>query len=266
MRSGNTHSRTSGNRRNNRIMYDARGNRIKSDPLSNKYIRVLLFYILPYLVINGIVLLLVCSSPRISVDVKDTDNYITTEVNFTVNSLLPIKELNVALESEPVEYTKSGKTYTCTVDKNGTFTVDAKSINGMTRSVYTDINILDDAAPSIDESSISYSRGELSFIIEDTLSGVNYAELSATADNGEEIKPSSTDTASGSVTMLLPKTAEHVDIHYEDMVGNAGTAKISLSAAGAVAEGSSDSSEAAEAESTVSETDSAASESSSGTT
>ncbi len=228
MRSGNTYSKTSGNRRNNRIMYDARGNRIKSDPLSNKYLRVLLFYILPYLVINGIVLLLVCSSPRISVEVKDTDNYITTEVNFTVNSLLPIKELNVALESEPVEYTKSGNNYTCTVDKNGTFTVDAKSINGMTRSLYTDI----------DESSINYSRGELSFIIEDTLSGVNYAELYGTADDGEQIKPSSTDTASGAVTMLLPKTAEHVNIHYEDMVGNAGSAQISLSAAGAVTEGS----------------------------
>lgn len=267
MRSGNTYSKASGNKRNNRIMYDARGNRIKSDPLSNKYIRVLLFYILPYLVINGIVLLLVCSSPRISVEVKDTDNYISTEVSFTVKSLLPIKELNVALESEPVEYTKSGKTYTCTVDKNGTFTVDAKALNGMSRSVYTDINLLDDAAPSIDESSISYSRGELSFIIEDTLSGVNYTELYATADDGEQIKPSSTDTASGAVTMLLPKTAEHVELHYEDMVGNAGTAKISLSAAGAVTESSSDSSESSETESAESEAASeAASESTSGST
>lgn len=266
MKSGNKYSKASGNRRNNRIMYDARGNRIKSDPLSNKYIRVLLFYILPYLVINGIILLLVCSSPRISVEVKDTDNYITTEVNFTVSSLLPIKELNVALESEPVEYTKSGKTYTCTVDKNGTFTVDAKSINGMTRSLYTDINILDDAAPSIDESSINYSRGELSFIIEDTLSGVNYAELYGTADDGEQIKPSSTDTASGAVTMLLPKTAEHVNIHYEDMVGNAGSAQISLSAAGAVTEGTTDSGEVTESESAASESGSAASESSSSST
>ena len=243
MRSANMYSGASGRKKNNRIMYDARGRRIKSDPLSNRYLRVLLFYILPYLVINGIILLLVCSSPRISVDVKDTDNYISTQVDFTVKSLLPIKELNVVLESEPLEYTKSGKTYTCTVDKNGTFTVDAKSINGMSHSLYTDINLLDDSAPSIDESSINYSRGELSFTIEDTLSGVNYSDLYATTDDGEQVLASSTDTASGTVTMLLPKTAESVELHYEDMVGNAGTAKISLTAAGAIADGSSDSSD-----------------------
>ena len=243
MRSGNTYSGASGRRGNNRIMYDARGRRIKSDPLSNKYLRVLLLYILPYLVINGIILLLVCSSPRISVDVKDTDDYISTEVSFTVKSLLPVKELNVALESEPLEYTKSGKTYTCVVDKNGTFTVDAKSLNGMSRSVYTDINLLDDAAPSIDESSINYSRGELSFTIEDTLSGVNYEALYGTTDSGERVDVSSSDSALGSVTMILPtKTAEYIELHYEDMVGNAGTAKVSLSAAGAVTEGSSDNS------------------------
>ena len=138
---------------------------------------------------------------------------------------------------------KSGKTYTCTVDKNGTFTVDAKSINGMSHSLYTDINLLDDSAPSIDESSINYSRGELSFTIEDTLSGVNYSDLYATTDDGEQVLASSTDTASGTVTMLLPKTAESVELHYEDMVGNAGTAKISLTAAGAIADGSSDSSD-----------------------
>ena len=231
MRSGSTYSGRNGR---NRIMYDARGNRVKGDIFSNKYIKVLLFYVLPYLIVNGIVLMLVCSSPRISVDVQDTNDYVSTQVNFTVKSLLPVKELNVSLESEPVEYVKNGKTYTCTVDKNGTFTVDAKSLNGMSRSVYTDINQMDDAAPSIDESSINYSRGELSFTIEDTLSGVNYDEVYGTLDSGEQVVPQSYDTATGSVTMLLPKKADTMELHYEDMVGNAGTAKISLSVAGAV--------------------------------
>lgn len=237
MRSGNTHSKRGGRSTGSHIMYDARGNRVKGDALSNKYIRVLLFYILPYLVINGIILILVCSSPQISVEVKDTNDYVTTQVDFTVKSLLPVKELNVSLESEPLEYEKNGKNYTCTLDKNGTLTVDAKSINGMSRSVYTDINQMDDAAPSIDEASISYSRGELSFTITDTLSGVDYEEVYGTLGDGEKVLPQKYDAATGSVTMLLPKTADSIDLHYEDMVGNAGTAKISLSVAGAVSAG-----------------------------
>ena len=228
MRTNNIQSGRSGKSSGKRILYDARGNRIKSDPLSNKYIRFLLFYVLPYLVINGLILLLVCSTPRINVNVKDTDNYVTTDISFTVKSLLPIKELNITLESEPVEYTKSGGTYTCTVDKNGTLAIEARSLNGMSRSVYTDINELDDAAPSIDESSINYSRGDLSFNISDTLSGVNFSTIYGTLDNGERIEPNSYDANTGDVMMILPKTAESVELHFEDMVGNAGTGKISV--------------------------------------
>lgn len=225
MRTNNLHSGKSGGKR---ILYDARGNRIKSDPLSNKYIHFLLFYVLPYLVVNGLILLLVCSTPRISVDVKDTDNYVTTDVSFTVKSLLPVKELSISLESEPIEYTKSGSTYACTVDKNGTLAIEARSLNGMSRSVYTDINELDDAAPSIDEESINYSRGDLSFNITDTLSGVNFSTIYGILDNGERIEPESYDANTGDVMMILPKTAESVELHFEDMVGNAGTGKISV--------------------------------------
>ena len=232
MRTGNAYSGDSGRNIKKHIMYDARGNRVKSDPLSNKYLRALLFYVLPYLVINGIILLLVCSSPRISVNVKDTDNYLTAEVEFTVKSLLPIKELNVSLESEPLEYEKTSSGYKCTIDKNGTLAVDAKSLNGMSRSVYTPVNQIDDSAPSIDESSISYSRGELKFTIDDTLSGVDFSSITATLDDGETVEVSSYDANTGSVTLILPKTAEHVELHFEDMVGNAGTAKISVSVSG----------------------------------
>ena len=234
MKTGNKYYGKTGTGRGSqsRIMYDARGNRIKSDPFSNKYVRFLLIYALPYLVINGIILMLVCSQPKITVNVKDTNDYIQTEVDFTVKSLLPVKELKVSLESEPVEYEKSGSSYKCIVDKNGTFTVEAKSLNGMIRSVYTDVNQIDDSAPSIDESSIDYSRGELSFTIGDTLSGVDYDSLYGELDNGERIDPHSYDAATGSVTMLLPKTEDSLVLHYEDMVGNAGEGRVTLSVAG----------------------------------
>lgn len=255
MKTGNKYYGKTGTGRGgqNQIMYDARGNRIKSDPYSNKYVRFLLIYALPYLVINGIILMLVCSQPKITVNVKDTDDYVQTEIDFTVKSLLPVKELKVSLESEPVEYEKSGSSYKCMVDKNGTFTVEAKSLNGMVCSVYTDVNQIDDSAPSIDESSIEYSRGELSFTISDALSGVNYDSLYGELDNGERIDPHSYDATTGSVTMLLPKTEDAVVLHYEDMVGNAGEGRVTLSVGGSdnkLSETGNDAEDAASAEET----------------
>lgn len=224
---GSGRSTRTGNK--HRILYDAHGVRVKSSPLSNKYIRVLLFFVLPYLVINGIILLLVCSTPRISVDVKDTDDYLTCEVDFTVKSLLPIKELTVTLESEEIPYEKNGSSYSCIADKNGTFSVEAKSINGMSRSSFTDVSMLDDTAPSVDEDSISYSRGVLSFNISDTQSGVNYDSIYGIINGEEELRPSDYDKELGLVTMNIPTMADSIELHFEDMVGNARSGKISLS-------------------------------------
>ncbi len=211
-----------------RILYDAHGTRVKGSLLTNKYIRFLLFFLLPYLVINGIILMLVCSSPHISVEVKDTNDYMTAEVDFTVRSLLPIKELKVSLESEPIEAEKTGSTYKCTVNQNGTFTIEATSLNGMLRSSYTDINILDDTAPSIDESSINISNGDLIFTISDTQSGVNYDSIYGVINDTETVYPSEIDKSLGFVTLPLPKNAESIELHFEDMVGNARSGRISV--------------------------------------
>lgn len=227
MNSGNTRSkRPSGN--NGRILYDARGSRVKSSALTNKYLRFFLFYVIPYFVINGIILMLVCSTPRISVEVKDTDNYINTEVTFTVKSLLPLKMLNVSLESEPLEYEKSGKGYKCMVSKNGTFTVEARSTNGMSQVAFSDIGMLDDTAPSIDESSISINRGELTFNINDTQAGVDFDSIYAVVNEAETIYPSEYDKSLGIVKFILPKNTEAIELHFEDIVGNARSGRISV--------------------------------------
>lgn len=238
----NSSTRSSGN--SSRILYDARGVRVKSSPLSNKYLRILLFYVLPYLVINGIILLLVCSTPSITVKVNDTNDYLTADVEFTVKSLLPLKELNVSLESEEVAYERDGSSYSCTVNKNGTFTVEAKSLNGMSHSSFTDISMLDDTAPSVDESSINYSRGVMTFNINDTQSGVNYDSIYGTLDDGETIYPSDYDKELGLVTMKIPTMAESIDLHFEDMVGNAREGRISLSLSAEDGTGESESSSA----------------------
>lgn len=227
MSTGNIRSRRPSSN-NGRILYDARGSRVRSSALTNKYLRFLFFYMIPYFVINGIILMLVCSTPRISVEVKDTDNYINTEVSFTVKSLLPLKSLSVSLESEPIEYEKSGSKYKCTVSKNGTFTVDAKSVNGMSQAVFSDISMLDDTAPSIDESSISLERGELTFGISDTQAGVNFDSIFAVINDSETIYPSGYDRSLGLVKFSLPKSTDSIELHFEDLVGNARSGRISV--------------------------------------
>ncbi|MDO4962370.1 MAG: hypothetical protein Q4E57_11080 [Eubacteriales bacterium] len=256
MSSTKSNSGSSGSSGRKRILYDAHGTRVKGSIFSNKYVKFLLFYVIPYFVINGIILLLVCSTPSISVELKDTNNYITTEAVFTVKSILPIKELNVSLESEPIEYEKSGSSYKCTVSKNGTLFIEAKALNGMARSNYTDVGILDDTAPSVDESSINISRGDLSFTISDTQSGVNYDSIIGIINDSEEIRPADYDKNTGYVTFKIPKMTDSIELRFEDMVGNARSGRISLTTEGSITDSSiTDSSEAENSVSIDTQTD-----------
>ncbi|MBQ1423111.1 MAG: hypothetical protein IIY96_01575 [Lachnospiraceae bacterium] len=228
MRSQKTNSQQNRTPGGKRILYDAHGIRVKGSPLSNKFVRFLLFGVLPYLVINGIILLLVCSTPKISIDVKDTNDYISTNVNFSIHSVLPIKEMKVTMESEPVEYEKSGSNYTCSVSKNGTFYVEATSVNGMMRAAYADVSMLDDTAPSVDEESANISNGALSFLISDTQSGVNYDSIYAIVNEADVVYPSDMNRNTGLITIPLPGKCYSVELYFEDMVGNARSGHITV--------------------------------------
>ena len=219
--------------KNTGIYYDARGVRVKNtSPLSNKLVRTLLFWVLPYVVINGLIFMLVCSSPKIEITVGDTDDYVTAGIDFTVKSILPVKNLEVSLESSPVEYEKSGSRYSCSVTHNGTFTVRATSLNGMQKTVFADVSVLDDTAPSIDEESASVSRGILTFTVNDTQSGVDFSSIYGIVDDDTEIRPFETDSALGIVSMELPSSSDTIELHFSDMVGNERTGRITITVGG----------------------------------
>lgn len=210
------------------LLYDARGVRVKSSPLSNKWLRALLFYVLPYIVINGIILILVCSSPSVSIEVQDTADYMSSEVDFTIHSILPLREMTVTLESQPLEYERSGNTYFCLITQNGTFMVQAVAVNGMQVREFEDIAVLDDAAPSIDAETASVRNGTLTFYISDNQSGVDYDSIYAITDTGESLLPTEVDKTLGTVSIALPLGCSSVDLYYEDMVGNGGSGHIDL--------------------------------------
>ena len=228
MRSQNNVSQSGRRPGGQRILYDAHGTRVKSSPLSNKLVRFLLFGLLPYLVINGIILLLVCSTPKISIEVKDTNDYVTSDVVFSVRSLLPLKEMKVTMESAPVEYEKDGSSYRCSVNQNGTFYVEATSVNGMMRAAYADVSMLDDTAPAVDEESAHIDQGSLRFNISDTQSGVNFDSIYAIVNEEQEVYPSEIDKTTGQVTIPLPSKVDSVELYFEDMVGNARSGHITV--------------------------------------
>lgn len=213
-----------------RILYDARGVRIKNKSLP-KWQRALFFYILPYLVVNGIIFLLVTATPKVSLKVGDTVNYRTTEVNFTVKSLLPLKSLSASLESEPIKFEKSGSTYRAEVSHNGNFYVETTALNGMRTSSFVTVNVLDDTPPSIDESSCKIEQGDLTFVITDVESGVNFDTIYGIYDGSKEVKPTHIDRETGSVT--IPMYTDSIELHFEDMVGNAQAGTITATVEGA---------------------------------
>lgn len=226
------HAQTSYNRRrqggSQRILYDANGVRIKQSRFPQKLKNALLFFVLPYLVINGLIFFFVTATPDVDIAVKDTSDYQTTQVEFKINTILPVKELTVQMESEPLEYTETGRnSYICDVYQNGMVYVTVKSINGMQTNNYVSVSVLDDTAPSIDEESCVISGGNLTFTISDSQSGVDFESIYGIYDGGKEVKPTRIDQSSGSVT--IPMYSDSIELHFEDMVGNARMGTISSS-------------------------------------
>lgn len=215
-----------------RLLYDARGERVKESILNKKIVRVLLFIILPYIVINGLIFILVCSTPKVEIKVGDTSDYVSADVDFTVKSILPIKELEVTMESTNLDYTKDGSNYSCKATSNGTIQVRAKAVNGMTKMEFADVGILDDMAPSVDEQSASISQGILSFALSDTQSGVDFDSVYGVLDNGDRVEPETIDRELGMVSLKLPNDSEYVDLYFSDMVGNSRQGRITITTSG----------------------------------
>lgn len=206
------------------ILYDARGVRVKKSKLSNEFLKTLLFFVIPYIVINAAVFIIVTATPRVEVKVSDTDNYTSVTASFTVNSLLPLKDISVTMESEPVEYKKSGSTYTAEITENGTFYIEATAVNGMHSVGYADVSVLDDTPPVIDDTSCHIEQGVLTFIISDSQAGVNWSSVYGISSDGEKSIPESIDKEKGRVA--IPMLTDSMELHFEDMVGNKRSASV----------------------------------------
>lgn len=185
--------------------------------LDSEIVQLLLFYILPFIIINSVIFFLVTVKPKYEVHVGETHDYRTTTVTFSIKSYLPLKEVTITLNSEPLDLVRTGKrTYQAVISTNGILDVYMKNFNGMSLSEYEVIDILDDGAPEL----VSYdvNEGILSLVVKDTQSGIDYASLHATTVSGQVVSPLSVDQANGLVTFQLDPSGLTVSI--KDLSGN----------------------------------------------
>ena len=134
-----------------------------------------------------------------------------------VKSLLPIKSMEVALDSSPIELTKTGgRTYEAALTNNGMLEVKLTGFNKMKTVIYEQVNILDDTPPAIKDNVLE--NGILSFRLEDSQSGVDYASITACDEGNSDILPLSIDRSTGLITFDIKK--ENIAITAKDKIGN----------------------------------------------
>ena len=183
-----------------------------------EWTEILLFYLLPFLVFNGILFVLVASKPKINIQVANTKDYKTTTASITIESLFPVKEFVSSQEGTPLPLTETKKgQYTADIVRNGVIEIYAKALNGMSVTKYEHVNILDDVAPLVGET-YSIQDGILTMALEDSQSGVDFQSVFAATPSGQTLLPLSADRQTGVLT--FPMEEELLIIYANDLAGN----------------------------------------------
>jgi hypothetical protein len=207
------------NQYNNQIRPNRRKTRsgTRNDTGKNGFLSVLLFYVLPFIVINGLIFFLVTSRPKGEITIGESSDYISTTMELKIKSLLPVNSMEVSLNGSPVEITKTGlKTYSAVLKSNGTLTVKLTCFNKMKTVIDEQVDVLDDTPPVIKDNVVE--NGILSFRLEDSQSGVDYSSISACDEDNQDIAPMSIDRSTGRVTFELIK--DNLNITAKDNIGN----------------------------------------------
>ena len=185
------------------LRYDARGQLVKSKPKS-RVLHFILCYLLPYLIINGLILLFVIQQPTIETTEPDTKDYQTASIEIKVDSLVPLKSLTATMDGAELPLEKSGSIWTA----------------------YVQINLLDDVGPTVDEESVNLGAGYLEFTVSDTQSGVNWDSIYGVDSLGNNVKPTDINKQTGRVTFSMAGDA--ITVYIRDLADNESSANFSV--------------------------------------
>ena len=178
---------------------------------------VLLFYVLPFIVINSIIFYLFTAKPKVEITVSDTEDYISTTATVTIHTLLPTKELSITKDGQAIETEQTDShTYTVPITSNGVLEVFVMNFNGMAASAFSHINILDDAAPTVRKYDLNDDI--ITIALEDTQSGVDFESVYAVDSDGAQSFPISQDNSAGEVKFEMD--SKGLTLHASDFTGN----------------------------------------------
>ncbi|MDO4267218.1 MAG: hypothetical protein Q4C73_02000 [Eubacteriales bacterium] len=184
---------------------------------ASEWPHIFLFYILPFFVFNGILLLLVISKPRVTLAVGDSTDYLSCQVTLTVDSWFPTKTVELQMDGETLELTKGPKrTYTASVSRNGMAEAYVVNLNGMPVQVFRQVNVLDDTLPHFESASVD--DGILTVVLSDTQSGINYDSIYGLNSEGGQVLPLTVNQETGTLTFTMDP--EGLQIFVQDKAGN----------------------------------------------
>lgn len=181
----------------------------------SEFLNVLLFYVLPFIVINAIIFFVVTAQPDFEVTLGDNPGYESQEFQVKIKSVFPKKDFHVTIDQEPIELEQDGKVYSGVVNHNGTLEVSLTNINGMNKTVYENISSIDDEPPIITQD--DSETGYVSVYIEDTQSGVDFDSLYGVDSDGNVISPSTLDEGDGWAVFYYDTPS--IDVHVFDKAG-----------------------------------------------
>lgn len=179
--------------------------------------QILLFYVLPFILFNGLLFYAVTVRPALTCTVGDTNDYLSTQVHVNIDSPFPTKELTVTMDGEPLELVKDkNRRYTATVYKNGSIEASVTNFNGMSATVFEQVNVLDDNPPTIEHANIVDSI--LSLTITDSQAGVDFDSVYALDQAGERIEPLTVNRDTGVFTYKM--NSGSISVISLDRAGN----------------------------------------------
>lgn len=181
------------------------------------FFHVLLFYILPFFVINGIIFYCVTTRPKADLILADTNDYLTTTATLKINSIFPVRSIEISMEGDVLETEKQkGRTYLIPLANNGMLEAKIVNLNGMSTTIFESVNILDDNPPSIEDTSIA--DGIVTLTVKDSQSGVNFDSIYAVNSAGERLEPVAVDRSTCTLSYEMDASGFHV--YAQDKAGN----------------------------------------------
>lgn len=185
-------------------------------PKDNSFLSLLLFWILPFILINVLLFYIFTATPKLEITIEDPGDYQSAHVIVKVKSIFPNDGLGVTLNEEPIEMDKvDSKTYETTVYSNGTIAAGMTNKNGMSKIVYETVDCIDDAPPTITEA--DSATGFVSMYVDDSQSGVDYNSIYAVKSDGTTITPSLVDE--GEALVVFEYDTPEIEVHVSDKVG-----------------------------------------------